>query len=610
MNVSMKLINKITIRYFRSLHTTDVKQCSELNIISGRNDVGKSNVIKALNLFFNNQADWQKVHEFYENFSKKRHEEVRKSKGRQFISIKLEFNRPQNYKKSLPKTFSVERKWFRESKTHEQTDNLAALHKQNKLPSTILAAQRSIVRFLNKVHFEYVPAIRDREYVDNLLARLQSALLDINLQSNKELQETATTLAIHIDNQIGELKSDFVAATTIETTIEPPSSLSSLFQSFLVSTETDDGSIPLRFRGDGLQSRYIASVLSYIADSSNDFYIWGYEEPEIALEYSHTANMAKDFLEKYSKKAQIFLSTHSPAFIALDSTKVSCYRVSKDNTESVIANVGISSDINNKRQLKEELGVLEIQKEVHEIYARQLDEYIETTKKLSELENELANSQKPMVVTEGKTDASILETAANKLDVPSKDFTYRCSDNIGVDGGGGGAGQLAKLIESIHPDDNRTVIAVFDNDDEGIKEFNRLSKNFTTALGSNSIKVHKNKIAWATLLPEPEYRQGFVDAKNLSIEFMFTDEVLDTPFKNGSKLEITDPVIKMMIGDRPIPLTKRQAKIYEEQARCHIKVGKGKKKFASEVVPELDADDFSAFSNLFTTFDLITNNET
>jgi predicted ATPase len=42
----MKYIEKITIRYFRSLHTIEVKQCKSVNVISGRNDVGKSNETK------------------------------------------------------------------------------------------------------------------------------------------------------------------------------------------------------------------------------------------------------------------------------------------------------------------------------------------------------------------------------------------------------------------------------------------------------------------------------------------------------------------------------------------------------------------------------------
>lgn len=48
----MKIIDSITIRYFRSVYTLNIGQCEDITIVSGRNDVGKSNILKALNLFF------------------------------------------------------------------------------------------------------------------------------------------------------------------------------------------------------------------------------------------------------------------------------------------------------------------------------------------------------------------------------------------------------------------------------------------------------------------------------------------------------------------------------------------------------------------------------
>lgn len=45
----MKIIDSITIRYFRSVYTLNIGQCEDITIVSGRNDVGKSNILKALN---------------------------------------------------------------------------------------------------------------------------------------------------------------------------------------------------------------------------------------------------------------------------------------------------------------------------------------------------------------------------------------------------------------------------------------------------------------------------------------------------------------------------------------------------------------------------------
>lgn len=596
----MKLINRISIRYFRSLHTIDLKKCSDLNIITGRNDAGKSNVIKALNLFFNEQTDWESEYDFYDNFSKKRLEEVRQEsvKGKQFISIKIEFERPRNYKGSLPPVFTVERRWNRDSKTFVQTDNLATLEKSKKLPTSLTTAQRSLAKLLNRTHFEYVPAIKDRGYVDNLLSRLQQSLLDMTIDKDQNLLDTANNLAKHIEGQITDLKTDFEKATTLETFIKPPDKISSLFHSFLVSTETTDGDVPLMFRGDGLQSRYIASVLHYIAVNSNDFHIWGYEEPEIALEYTHASKMADDFCGQYSSPSQIFLTTHSPAFVSLEEDNTSCYRALQENSASNIVNVALKRDFDHKETIKDELGVLEIQKEVHDLYSERLKQFNELNERVGSLEDEVNRLHKPLVVTEGKTDRKILEIALEKLGQYPELIVREC-DNTGGVGGTGGAGTLGKLIESIHPDDDRVVIAIFDNDDEGQKEFGKLSKNFTIIDDDPRCKGHSNGYAWALLLPEPEYREGFVEAKNLCIEYLFKDSVIGEKFSSGAKLELKSPPAEVLISGRRVGELPEQAReLLVEYSKRFRKIGSGKDKFASEIVPNLDKDDFEGFVQL------------
>ena len=93
-------------------------------------------------------------------------------------------------------------------------------------------------------------------------------------------------LTSRVQGQIGQLQEDFKKATELDTFIEPPGELASLFQLFSVSTATEGGPIPLVQRGDGIQARYVPSVLQYIASRSSDFFIWGFEEPENSLEYS------------------------------------------------------------------------------------------------------------------------------------------------------------------------------------------------------------------------------------------------------------------------------------------------------------------------------------
>ena len=111
----MNIIKKIEIQYFRSIYWQSITDADGLNILTGKNDAGKSNVLKALNLFFNNQTDFGVDFDFSKDFNLDRLEQVRKEtvKGKQFIQIKITFNRGKNYENTLPETFTVTKKWFR-----------------------------------------------------------------------------------------------------------------------------------------------------------------------------------------------------------------------------------------------------------------------------------------------------------------------------------------------------------------------------------------------------------------------------------------------------------------------------------------------------------------
>jgi len=57
----MDIINKIEIKHFRSFdggkdqNKVKIHNLKDLNVFSGANDSGKSNVLRALNLFFNDE---------------------------------------------------------------------------------------------------------------------------------------------------------------------------------------------------------------------------------------------------------------------------------------------------------------------------------------------------------------------------------------------------------------------------------------------------------------------------------------------------------------------------------------------------------------------------
>lgn len=124
--------------------------------------------------------------------------------------------------------------------------------------------------------------------------------------------------------------------------------------------------VHLEDRGDGIQVRYIPSILNYIALNASENYIWGFEEPENSLEYNMARKMAEDFFNIYKNNSTIFLTTHSPAFIDLgyrqDGRGFRCYK--ENETTGVVS----FEEAQKLELLEEELGYAYILKEQYEQY--------------------------------------------------------------------------------------------------------------------------------------------------------------------------------------------------------------------------------------------------
>ena len=603
----MKIIQNVEIKYFRSIYNLRLRDCGGVNVISGKNDVGKSNILRALNLFFNGKTDWESPMIFSRDFSVQRLEQVRKEtvKGKQFVQVVVEFERPTNYKGSLPEKFIVKRTWSRDQSQYSQSDNLNALHKKGKCPGTLTTAQRMLSNFLNRIHFEYIPAVKDRAFYNHLLSRLQASLLGSALDLDSPISDIADNLATHIGQQVVDLRNDFERATGLRTSFRPPKELSGLFQAFDVAVPSGDESIPLILRGDGMQARYIPSVLHYIAKNSTSFFIWGFEEPENSLEYSVADTLASDLQEVYAKDAQIFLTSHSPAIVSRQGDDLSCYRIHQSDGKTGCDRIKFpitSSTVG--RQLSEEIGLLRIQQEVHEHYKQKLNELHTLNAQVRELEREIEQHELPMVLVEGPTDKAILETAWEKLHSDRNlPFVIRAADpTANTAQSSGGAGMLAKKIETIHPDENRIVLALFDHDSEGFRCFEKLSKNFHVVRSSPFLKKHKNGISYALTLGDIDSENEYAATNNLSIEFLFPEKALETKNDKGLGLEIIDPPMTLNLGAHKKNLRDSNHELLNDlfgDLKFYRSVGGGKSTFASEIVPTLGKENFEAFDGVF-----------
>jgi AAA15 family ATPase/GTPase len=551
----MIIISKISIEYFRSLKSVTIKNVNHLNVFSGKNDIGKSNVLKALDTFFNKN----KI-QFIDDYNKERLSEVRKEsiKGKQYIKITLEFNNTGTYK-TLPATFTVSKSWDRDGNLIENLkDNFESLSKKGRIEhEKIKTARTSLTKFLNKIRFTYVPAIRDEQFFSYLLNKLQETIFEVEeRKKNQTFQESIQGFNDTIIELTSALNSEFEIVSGISSSLSFPNNISEIFQRLIIDTKSGEHNIPLRLRGDGIRLRYIPTILNYISENSKYFEIWGFDEPENSCEYSLSKKIAEQFSNDYSKKTQIFVSSHSFHFISLSNENTSKFRVFRNegnpNTEV------IQIDDSNRNLLSDELGILDINNELAKLYASLTIEksQIHITKE------KLKNIQKPYLIFEGKTDNKLFELAYDALYNKSiaADYTL-CEHLTTIDGStiGSGANFINQFMYnhiSKTPTNNK-VIGIFDYDTMGFNEIVGLKKVFNKLdLATDGFLLFQHKIkqnVYVMSLVTPNHRLNFTHKIRaeycyLSTELLLLDEVI--PLPNRHFLTLFDKSVFSFTGDK------------------------------------------------------------
>ena len=123
----MQIIDQIEIKNFRSFgnrkkESYKLIKIQDLNIISGANDSGKSNILRALNLFFNGQTNLNQFFNFERDFYTKENHDKNDIKE-ELVTVKVWFNNPNNKNKNrnqqskafLPSKFWVSKRWKKTS---------------------------------------------------------------------------------------------------------------------------------------------------------------------------------------------------------------------------------------------------------------------------------------------------------------------------------------------------------------------------------------------------------------------------------------------------------------------------------------------------------------
>ena len=331
------IIKKIEIHRFRSISDVSI-DTKEITIFSGLNNSGKSNILRSLNLFFKGDSSFGQRYDFERDYNKAF---TGRAGGKRAIKIILHFDGQGtgalNAPFSISKTFQlgIDQPEIEYQSTNEHVQTSIAKKDGN--------ITRQFTRFLNRIEYFYIPAVRDREFVRSLFLHFEKL---IEHDSGNDFKRKMGDLSKVLKKYSSDVSSDFESFIGLPTQAELSSKITDILGTVEINVKTgikvlrktkggskEDIYVNLFSSGDGILMSYLAYFLAHVCKKiSNKKFIWGFEEPENSLEYSKVQKIADDFYDNFKKNAQLFITTHSPAFIKFkDKNDVAFYRVPNFN---------------------------------------------------------------------------------------------------------------------------------------------------------------------------------------------------------------------------------------------------------------------------------------
>lgn len=470
----MNLIKKIEINYLRSIYSATLNRIGDINIIFGRNDSGKSNILRSLNLFFNDRidAEYYDDHdysiEFDIDFSDIRRNEAQKAKGRQFIWIKLTFSVPENFRNSLGHEITIKRQWNRDGNVTETI-----------WPHDLTSGQAAqLTKFRNQIDFTYIPAVKDLEVYADLIERMYGAAAE-----TPALQSATNAFVDAIQGQTTELSHQLTKLFENPARLAPPTEMSRLFRA-LDFAHGEEGHSLLRQKGDGVKARHLPELLRFINENEHGkkHFIWAFEEPENSLDLGAAEAEARRFAEFASRRdTQIFITSHSPAFYLASPDRVAAdtkrFFITKQipNPESGAMSppdaAALLGSLEEAERKMENAGIMQLPfvirslKELQEENAQLADEREQLQSRLSKLE-------RPTLFVEGKHDKALFSDALCRVGLEDGQF-----DIQPLNGTPTGAAELLKAVcdGGLRLGDVASFF-LFDNDKRGRRAYRSICR--------------------------------------------------------------------------------------------------------------------------------------
>jgi len=456
----MKL-TKFSITNYRSITKAHKINISALIVLVGKNNEGKSNILKALNVAMNALQEHALVfrrRRVIHRYTSTRREEryfwkrdfpvalQERKQGTQSI-FRLEFELDDAETDEFKQVIGSNLNGILPLVIKFGKDNkpIIDIAKQGRGAKTLSGKSGKIAQFIaEKIYFNYIPAVRTDQEAIRIIREMLSSELSVLEKEDEYLQALETISKLQqpilasLEQKIKEPLSEFLPnIENVHIEISEVQRMTSLRRD--VELIIDDGSpTSIEYKGDGVKS---LATLALLKDkySTGGASIIAIEEPESHL-HPAAIHQLRDIIVELSKANQVIISSHNPLFV--DRHNI---------TSNIIINERTAKPARSIKEIRELLGV--------------------------QASDNLVNANYVLVV-EGADDVISLKAL---LPVLSRKLSTAINSNTLVIEEIGGASNLAYKLSMLA---NALCISyiLLDNDKAGIEAYDKaLSKGFITA---------------------------------------------------------------------------------------------------------------------------------
>lgn len=312
----IQIVN-VSISRFRSILSLEMELSLDSNLIAlcGQNNVGKTNTLRAINLFFNPDS--------YEQTSDIPN--IKHATGGQSVHSKIEITFLDS---SNEKYYCISRNMKDYCSNNDGLSGYSYKLNGTKRIEKNSLAQDEVKTYLNRIEFIYIESINT--LIPELISNLTEGIIDVQYnkarftESKKNLKESYDAyvnglqeILASFSNEISDVFMSFQNNWSVKFHVPHNSdSFRDLISDDVVLTLNDNGSEGIEEKGAGLQ-RLATILLNFEMIkrmNRNKQIIVCIDEPDVYLHEGLQKKLKKFFDEK-SETMQLFYTTHSKIFI-------------------------------------------------------------------------------------------------------------------------------------------------------------------------------------------------------------------------------------------------------------------------------------------------------